>query len=240
MAETMTAVQPKAARVDRAAIEQAQALLAALRPRLAGEARFDGWTRMLYSTDASLYQVMPVGVVLPRTDEDVHATLQVARDFGVPIVPRGGGSSLEGQTVGTGIVIDFSKYMNRVLEVDEEAQTARVQPGMVLDPFNREMQRYGLMYGPDPASSNRATFGGMIGNNSTGAHSILYGMSHDNVQALRDRHGRTHPRRVGPKAAPAHPRGRGLPPDQAPGRPAPRRNRRPLPAPLALRERLRP
>jgi FAD/FMN-containing dehydrogenase/Fe-S oxidoreductase len=184
MAETMTAVQPKAARVDRAAIEQAQALLAALRPRLAGEARFDGWTR-LYSTDASLYQVMPVGVVLPRTDEDVHATLQVARDFGVPIVPRGGGSSLEGQTVGTGIVIDFSKYMNRVLEVDEEAQTARVQPGMVLDPFNREMQRYGLMYGPDPASSNRATFGGMIGNNSTGAHSILYGMSHDNVQALR-------------------------------------------------------
>lgn len=185
MADTLSRVRPQATPVDRHAQQQAQALLAALRPRIAGEARFDLWTRMLYSTDASLYQVMPVGVVLPRTTEDVHATLQVARQFGVPIVARGGGSSLEGQTTGSGIILDFSKYMHQILEVDAEARTARVQPGVVLDALTRHTRPLGLMYGPDPASSNRATFGGMIGNNSTGAHSILYGMAHDNVQALR-------------------------------------------------------
>lgn len=167
------------------ASEQARDLLAALRPRLAGEARFDLYTRTLYATDASLYQVMPVGVVLPRSYEDVHATLAVAREFRVPIVARGGGSSLEGQTTGAGLILDFSKYLYNVVEVDAEARTARVQPGLVLDALNRHLLPHGLMYGPDPASSNRATFGGMIGNNSTGAHSILYGMTHDHVRALR-------------------------------------------------------
>lgn len=167
------------------ASEQARDLLAALRPRLAGEARFDLYTRTLYATDASLYQVMPVGVVLPRSYEDVHATLAVAREFRVPIVARGGGSSLEGQTTGAGLILDFSKYLHHVVEVDSEARMARVQPGLVLDALNRHLLPHGLMYGPDPASSNRATFGGMIGNNSTGAHSILYGMTHDHVRALR-------------------------------------------------------
>ncbi len=171
--------------VDHHATEQAKSLLAALRPRLHGEARFDLYTRTMYSTDASIYKVLPVGAVLPRTNEDVHATLAIAREFNVPIIARGGGSSLEGQTTGAALIIDFSKYMHRVLDVDAEARTAKVQPGLVLDSLNRHLAPLGLMYGPDPASSNRATFGGMIGNNSTGAHSILYGMTHDHVKALR-------------------------------------------------------
>ena len=169
--------------VDHHATEQAKSLLAALRPRLHGEARFALYTRTMYSTDASIYKVLPVGAVLPRTNEDVHATLAIAREFNVPIIARGGGSSLEGQTTGAALIIDFSKYMHRVLDVDAEARTAKVQPGLVLDSLNRHLAPLGLMYGPDPASSNRATFGGMIGNNSTGAHSILYGMTHDHVKA---------------------------------------------------------
>ncbi|MBA3533334.1 MAG: FAD-binding protein [Ardenticatenales bacterium] len=171
--------------VDPHANEQARALLADLRPALAGEARFDLWTRTLYSTDASLYQVMPLGVVLPRTAEDVHATLALARSHRVPIIARGNGSSLEGQTTGTGLILDFSRYMNQVIKVEQEARTVRVQPGIVLDSLNRHLRPLGLMYGPDPASSNRATLGGMIGNNSTGAHSILYGMTHDHIRSMR-------------------------------------------------------
>jgi FAD/FMN-containing dehydrogenase/Fe-S oxidoreductase len=171
--------------VDHAAVAQAQALLDMLRPAIAGEARFDLYSRTLYSTDASIYQVMPVGVVLPRAEEDVHATLSVARDFGVPIIARGGGSSLDGQAIGAGIVLDFSKYMNRLLDVDVEARRARVQPGLVLAELNRSVQPHRLMFGPDPASANRATMGGVIGNNASGSHSILYGMTHDHLQALR-------------------------------------------------------
>ncbi len=170
--------------VDRHATAQAKSLLAALRPRLQGEARFDLYTRTMYATDASIYKVMPIGVVLPRTVEDVHATVAIAREQRVPIIARGGGSSLEGQTTGAALVMDFSKYMHDVLEVDAEQHIARVQPGLVLDSLNRHLAPMGLMYGPDPASSNRATLGGMIGNNSTGAHSILYGMTHDHVKNL--------------------------------------------------------
>ncbi len=170
---------------DPHATEQARALLAALRPRLQGEARFDLVTRALYATDASLYQVMPVGVVLPRSEEDVFAALACARAHGVPIVARGSGSSLDGQAVGAGLVLDFSRHLNGLIEVDAEARTARVQPGLVLDRLNEALAPQGLMVGPDPASSNRATLGGMIGNNATGAHSILYGMTHDHVRSLR-------------------------------------------------------
>ncbi|MBS1251967.1 MAG: hypothetical protein MAG451_01001 [Anaerolineales bacterium] len=143
--------------------------------------RFDKYSRVLYSTDASIYQIEPIGVVLPRGTEDVIATLEVASRHGVPVLPRGGGTSLAGQTVGHAIHIDMSKYMNRVLEVNAEEGWVRVQPGVVLEHLNRHVASYGLQYGPDPASADRATMGGILGNNSTGSHSILYGRAVDHA-----------------------------------------------------------
>lgn len=157
-------------------------LVVDLRRVVEGEVRFDGYTRMLYSTDASLYQIQPVGVVIPQRAEDVQATIEIAARHQVPVLPRGGGSSLAGQTVGPAIVIDFSKYMDQVLNVDAEARTVTVQPGINFAALNTQLGEYGLMMGPDPASANRATIGGSIGNNATGSHSILYGMMADNVQ----------------------------------------------------------
>ena len=156
-------------------------LVADLRRVVQGEVRFDGYTRMLYSTDASQYQIKPIGVVIPKTIADVQATVELAAKRGVPVLPRGGGSSLAGQAVGAAIVIDFSKYMNQVVNVDADAQTATVQPGINFASLNTQMGKHGLMIGPDPASANRATIGGSIGNNATGSHSILYGMMADNV-----------------------------------------------------------
>ncbi len=156
-------------------------LVAALDRVVEGEVRFDAYSRMLYSTDASLYQVQPVGVVVPRTVDDVQATVEVAAKHGVPVLPRGGGSSLAGQCVGAAIVLDFSKYMTGVLDIDAEARTARTQPGTNFAMLNAAAGRHGLMLGPDPASAQRATVGGSVGNNATGAHSILYGMMADNV-----------------------------------------------------------
>ncbi|MEM7133090.1 MAG: FAD-linked oxidase C-terminal domain-containing protein [Chloroflexota bacterium] len=156
-------------------------LVSELKRVVEGDVRFDGYTRMLYSTDASLYQIQPVGVVLPKTADDVQATMEIAHRHKIPVLPRGGGSSLAGQTVGAAIVIDFSKYMNQVLGVDKEAQTATVQPGINFAALNSSLSQHGLMIGPDPASANRATIGGSIGNNATGSHSILYGMMADNV-----------------------------------------------------------
>lgn len=146
-----------------------------------GEVRFDRYSRLLYSTDASIYQIEPVGVILPRHAEDVAATVTVAARHGVPVLPRGGGTSLGGQTVGCAIIVDMSKYMYDILEVNPEEQWARVQPGIVLDRLNRHLTPYGLQYGPDPASSDRATLGGIVGNNATGSHSILYGRPVDHV-----------------------------------------------------------
>ena len=156
-------------------------LVADLRRVVDGEVRFDGYSRMLYSTDASQYQIQPIGVVIPKTVDDVQATVEIAARHKVPILARGGGSSLAGQTVGAAIVIDFSKYMNQVRSVDVEARTATVQPGINFAALNMQMAQHGLMIGPDPASANRATIGGSIGNNATGSHSILYGMMADNV-----------------------------------------------------------
>jgi FAD/FMN-containing dehydrogenase/Fe-S oxidoreductase len=157
-------------------------LEAELRGRIDGEVRFDRTTRMLYSTDASNYQIEPVGVVIPRNADDVHAAVELAAKYNISILPRGGGSALAGQTVGHSLVIDFSKYMADVIEVNEEARTARVQPGINLDVLNTILKPRGLMFGPDPSSGNRATIGGVIGNNSSGAHSILYGMTSDHVE----------------------------------------------------------
>lgn len=146
-----------------------------------GEVRFDGYSRMLYSTDASQYQIQPLGVVIPRSSDDVQATVEIAARHRVPVLPRGGGSSLAGQCVGPAVVMDMSKYMHRILAVDEEARTVRVQPGQTVGGLNRTLAPLGLMLGPDPASADRATVGGSIGNNATGSHSILYGMMADNV-----------------------------------------------------------
>ncbi|MCB0132906.1 MAG: FAD-binding oxidoreductase, partial [Caldilineaceae bacterium] len=136
---------------------------------LAGEVRFDAYSRMLYSTDASLYQIQPVGVVIPRTVEDVQATVDIAARHGVPLLPRGGGSSLGGQCVGAAIVIDFSKYLNKVIDIDPAARKATVEPGINFAALNGALARHNLMIGPDPASANRATIGGSIGNNATGS-----------------------------------------------------------------------
>ncbi|MDP8907907.1 MAG: FAD-binding oxidoreductase, partial [Chloroflexota bacterium] len=166
-------------------METARVLEAELVERLQGEVRFDAVYRMLYATDASNYQIEPIGVVIPRTVEDIIAAVELAGSHGVPVLPRGGGSSLAGQAVGAALVIDTSKHLNRVLNLKPEERTVSVEPGINLDLLNRQLKRHGLMFGPDPSSSNRATVGGVIGNNSAGAHSILYGMTADHVRSLR-------------------------------------------------------
>lgn len=155
-----------------------------LRKQIAGEVRLDPASRKLYSTDASIYQIEPLGVAVPRHEDDLTATVSLAAKYNIPILPRGSGTSLAGQTIGPAVIIDCSRYLNQVLEINPEENWALVQPGLVLNAFNRATAPHGLMYGPDPASSDRATFGGMLGNNSTGAHSISYGMTSDNVIAV--------------------------------------------------------
>ena len=145
---------------------------------------FDHMTRLLYSTDASIYQMMPVGVALPRDKEEIIAAVEIAGRHGIPVLPRGGGSSLAGQAVGHALVLDVSRYMDKVLNVDAEAQTVQVQPGIVLGNLNQYLAQFGLQYGPDPASAERATIGGIMGNNSTGSHSIVYGMTVDHVISI--------------------------------------------------------
>ena len=152
-----------------------------LRKVIAGDVRFDPASRLLYSTDASMYQVEPIGVVIPRDGDDVQAAVEVARTQRVALLPRGGGTSLTGQTVGRALVLDFSRWMNRVLEVNTEEQWARVQPGLVQDELNHHVRPLGLLFGPDTSTSNRATLGGMLGNNSGGSHSIAYGLTVDHV-----------------------------------------------------------
>ena len=160
-------------------------LAQALMKNVSGEVRFDDPTRVLYSTDASNYQVFPLGVVLPRTDDDVIAAVKLCAEHGVSVIPRGGGSGLCGQAIGPGLVLDLSKYMARVLDVDAAGRQVRVQPGVVLSLLNKQLAPEGLQYGPDPASGERACMGGIIGTNGTGAHSIRHGMTSDHVIALR-------------------------------------------------------
>jgi FAD/FMN-containing dehydrogenase/Fe-S oxidoreductase len=152
-----------------------------LKKRVKGDIRFDEYSRLLYSTDASIYQIEPVGIVVPRHKGDVQAVLELANRLGVSILPRGGGTSLAGQAVGHSIVLDFSKYMHNVLEVNKEELWCRVQPGLVQDELNAYVRGMGLQFGPDTSTSNRATIGGMIGNNSSGAHSLTYGKTLDHV-----------------------------------------------------------
>ncbi len=148
-----------------------------------GEVHFDRLTRFLYSTDASIYQIVPIGVAIPRDEAEITAAIEIADRHEVPILPRGGGSSLAGQAVGQALVLDLSHYLDRILEINPEERIIRTQPGVTLSALNKTLSRYGLMYGPDPASGERATMGGILANNSTGAHSIVYGMTVDHVLA---------------------------------------------------------
>lgn len=148
------------------------------------DAHFDHMTRLLYSTDASIYQMMPVGVAFPHDTDETAAAVEIAGRHGVPILPRGSGSSLDGQAVGHALVLDFTRYMDRIVEINLEARAVRVQPGMMLGNLNQHLKKHGLMFGPDPASADRASIGGIVGNNSTGAHSIIYRMTSDHVHAL--------------------------------------------------------
>src|SRR5512134_1663723 len=156
----------------------------ALRNALKGEVRFDAGARAAYASDASNYRQVPIGVVLPRSTEDVVATVAACRAHEAPILARGGGTSLCGQTVNVAVVIDASKYMDRVLELDAASRTARVEPGVVCDALRAAAERHGLTFGPDPATHSRCTLGGMIGNNSCGAHSVMAGKTVENIEAL--------------------------------------------------------
>ncbi|WP_222918621.1 FAD-binding and (Fe-S)-binding domain-containing protein [Natrinema sp. SYSU A 869] len=154
------------------------ALAADLRAACEGDVRFDEYTRVLYATDGSIYGAQPAGVVFPQDTDDVRDAMRVAADHGAPILPRGAGSSLAGQTVGPGcVVLDLSRHMDGILEIDPDERTAVVQPGVVQDDLDAALEPDGLRFAPDPASSNRATIGGGIGNNSTGAHSVRYGIT---------------------------------------------------------------
>ncbi|HTJ25129.1 MAG TPA: FAD-linked oxidase C-terminal domain-containing protein [Candidatus Limnocylindria bacterium] len=159
-------------------------LEARLRTAVRGEVFFDRTTRGMYATDASIYQIMPLGVVVPRTAEDVEATLAIAREHGVPVTPRGGGTSQCGQTVNRGLIVDVSKYLRSIVSLDTQARRARVQPGIVLETLNRELRRHGLFFPIDPSTASRATIGGMTANNSSGARSIRYGIMADNVVGI--------------------------------------------------------
>ncbi len=155
-----------------------------LRRVVRGEVRFDAVSRVLYSTDASIYEIEPIGVVIPRDPDDVQAVLEVTRGAGVPVLPRGGGTSLAGQAVGHAVVLDFSKYMNRILEINIEAGWARVEPGVVRSDLTAALASRKMLFGPETSTANRATIGGMIGNNSSGSRSIVFGKTVDSVLSV--------------------------------------------------------
>jgi FAD/FMN-containing dehydrogenase/Fe-S oxidoreductase len=164
--------------------QQAAALETDLGGRVRGEVRFDAGSRALYATDASNYRQTPIGVVIPRDAEDVVQAVAAARRHGAPILARGGGTSLAGQCCNIAVVIDFSKYMNRVLAIDPARKIARVQPGTILDDLRDAAEQHHLTFGPDPATHDHCTLGGMIGNNSCGVHSVMAGKTDANVEEL--------------------------------------------------------
>ena len=155
-----------------------------LRSKLRGEVLFDEMSRLIYSTDASLYQIKPLGVILPRSSADILQTIQTAAQYRVPVLPRGAGTSLAGQAVLAGLVVDCSKYLTRIREISRTERWVRVQPGVVLDNLNEVLRPYNLHFAPDVATSSRANIGGMIGNNASGVRSIRYGKTVDHVLEL--------------------------------------------------------
>src|SRR3972149_4467288 len=153
----------------------------ALNKAITGEVCFDKPTRILYSTDASIYQIEPLGVAFPKTQDDLQAAVELAAKYRIPILPRGAGTSLAGQAIGEALILDCSRWLDHIVEINQEEHYAIVEPGVVLSNLNKAAAEHGLQYGPDPASAERATMGGVIANNATGAHSILYGMSADHL-----------------------------------------------------------
>src|SRR5216684_5421270 len=168
----------KSAQVD--ALGLAQSLRASIR----GEVRFDNGSRALYATDGSNYRQVPIGVVLPRDVDGVLTTVSLCREFGAPLLCRGGGTSLAGQCCNVAVILDFSKYMAGILEIDPARRIARVQPGVILDHLRNAAEKYQLTFAPDPATHDRCTLGGMIGNNSCGVHSVMAGKTDDNIEEL--------------------------------------------------------
>ena len=161
------------------------ALQRELEAAIDGEVRFDRISRALYSTDASVYQIEPIGVVIPRSHEAVIRAVEIAARHGVPITPRGGGTSQAGQSIGAGLVLDTSKHLNRILQINPDERWARVEPGVVLDELNAVLRPHQLRFAPDVSSASRATVGGMMANNSSGARSVLYGKTIDHVHEQR-------------------------------------------------------
>ncbi len=172
------------ARAAKSAPVDAASLATDLRRNVRGEVRFDDGTRALYATDGSNYRQVPIGVVLPRDDADVIAAISLARKYGAPILCRGGGTSLAGQCCNVAVVLDMSKYMATILDVDPVQRLARVQPGVILDHLRNAAEKHRLTFGPDPATHDRCTIGGMIGNNSCGVHSVMAGKTDDNIEQL--------------------------------------------------------
>ena len=162
----------------------AEALRSRIRGGFHGNVRFDSGSRALYATDGSNYRQVPIGVVLPHDADDVLAAISVCRDFGAPLLCRGGGTSLSGQCCNVAVVLDFSKHMSRILEIDPAHRIARVQPGVVLDHLRNAAEKHHLTFAPDPASHASCTIGGMIGNNACGVHSVMAGKTDDNIEEL--------------------------------------------------------
>ncbi|MDV6289404.1 FAD-binding and (Fe-S)-binding domain-containing protein [Streptomyces rochei] len=173
-------------------------LEAALRRAVGGEVGFDVTSRALTTMDASNYRRVPLGVVAPRDADDVAAVLEVCRAHGTPVVARGGGTSIAGQATGTGVVLDFTRHMNRLIDLDPGTRTAVVQPGLVLDRLQEAAAPHGLRFGPDPSTHSRCTLGGMIGNNSCGSHSVAWGTTADSVRELSVLTARGRSLRLGP------------------------------------------
>jgi FAD/FMN-containing dehydrogenase/Fe-S oxidoreductase len=178
MPQTIAPPPPHSTQLDASALE------ASLRRHLRGEVRFDSGSRALYATDGSNYRQVPIGVVIPRDKEDVLAAVALCRDHRAPLLARGGGTSLAGQCCNAAVVLDFSKYMAGILEIDPVRRVARVEPGVVLDTLRAAAEKHHLTFAPDPATHDRCTLGGMIGNNSCGVHSIMAGKTDDNIEAL--------------------------------------------------------
>ena len=165
-------------------MKNASTLERRLRSNIAGDVLFDRFSRGRYATDASFYQIMPRGVVVPRTMDDALRTLAIARDEGRIVTPRGGGTSQCGQTVNDGLVVDVSRHLNRILSLDVENRRCVVEPGIVLDDLNRQLRKHGLWFPVDVSTASRATIGGMAGNNSCGGRSLRYGTMRDNTLSM--------------------------------------------------------
>ena len=176
--------EPAADTPSKSSLLDAVALEYALRAELQGEVRFDSGARALYATDGSNYRQVPIGVVIPRDNDDVLVTIALCRQFQAPLLCRGAGTSLAGQCCNVAVILDFSKYMSNILEIDPERRIARVQPGVVLDRLRNAAEKHHLTFAPDPATHNRCTLGGMIGNNSCGVHSVMAGKTDENIEAL--------------------------------------------------------